>query len=157
MRKYIVDLTNNLIGKHRSDPMYDWMINGDAKIPEGSNPWEQFTSHVTIDLLMTDIKAMKPHTLGEIMCSFEHSDVLTKHPGKEVCFGGDAEGMFREIVALCLACVIRDRLDPRRPDFIPAYRIKPVKNWQLEIERDVPYTTREQILAEIEKRKKRSQ
>jgi len=56
------------------------------------------------------------------MCSFEIGDVMSNHPGKEVLFGGDCEDMLREMVSLCLAYVIHDRLDPsEREVWIPPY------------------------------------
>lgn len=101
MRKYIIDLTNHLIAKNGYDQMFQTFKNKDS-----------FLKYVKDDLTYGEVADMNPATLGKIMCSFEIGDVMSAHPGKEVLFGGDCENMLREMVALCLAYVIRDRLDP---------------------------------------------
>lgn len=119
MRQYIVNLTNNLIGKNRYDEIFYRIGNSD-----------KFVEHVKTDLEAGDVRTMSPAKLGEIMCSFEIGDVTAS---KEdlfcgVDFGGDCEGMLREIVSLCLAYVIRYRLDPLSdcPEFA-RWRVK--KDW----------------------------
>lgn len=112
MRKYIVDLTNHLIAKNRYDGAF------------GELESVTFLKYVKNDLNFGDVWKMKPETLGKIMCSFEIGDVMACHPGKEVSFAGDCEDMLREMVALCLAYVIRDRLDPNEQEGwgIPLYK-----------------------------------
>lgn len=100
MRKYIVNLTSNLINKNRYDEIFARM----------NNPSE-FLTHIALDLESDDVKDMSPETLGKIMCSFEIGDVMSGHPGKEVKFSGDCEDLLREIVSICLAYVIRSRLN----------------------------------------------
>lgn len=100
MRSYIVNLTNNLIGKNRYDDIFRRMGNED-----------EFLTHVKFDLDANDVHNMTPETLGKVMCSFEIGDVLSAHPGKEVTFSGDCEELLREIVSTCLAYAIRSRLN----------------------------------------------
>ena len=100
MREYIVNLTNNLIGKNRYDEIYRRLGNKD-----------EFLKHVRLDLEADDVRTMSPEKLGQIMCAFEIGDVLSAHPGKEVTFSGDCEELLREIVSICLAYAIRSRLD----------------------------------------------
>jgi len=103
MRPYIVNLTDNLIGKYRLDDVFKRM--GDR---------DEFLEHVRFDLESIDVKDMKPETLGKIMCSFEVGDVaaVKRELFQEVSFAGDCGEMLRELVALCLAYVIRERLEP---------------------------------------------
>ncbi len=112
MRKYIVDLTNHLIAKNGYDREFK-IINK-----------KLFLLAVKGDLYCGDVGKMSPATLGKVMCSFETGDVTATHPGKGVPFTGDCEVMLREIVALCLAYVIRDRLDPNEQEGwgIPLYK-----------------------------------
>ncbi|MDO8633074.1 MAG: hypothetical protein Q7K38_00790 [Candidatus Wildermuthbacteria bacterium] len=102
MRQYIVNLTDNLIGKNR----YDEIV---RRIGIGN----EFVRHVKIDLECGDVRNMSPETLGKIMCSFEVGDVVASQLElfEGVHFSGDCEEMLRELVSLCLAYVIRDRLD----------------------------------------------
>ena len=108
MREYIVNLTNNLIRKNRYDAH---PLNRD------------FIGHVTNDLEFLDVKNMSPETLGKILCSLEIGDVMA---GKQELFGalnfsGDCEETLRQFVALCLAYVIKERLDPHpaSPSVVP--------------------------------------
>lgn len=118
MRKYIVDLTDHLIAKNNYVQTFRKL---DKKL---------FLGFVKNDLYCGDVKEMSPGTLGKIMCSFEVGDITAKHPGKGVPFSGDCEEMLREIVALCLAYVIRDRLDPNEQEGwgIPLYKASKKKN-----------------------------
>ncbi|GEM_PF-2106000 len=108
MREYIVNLTNNLIGKNRYDEVFRRMDNRN-----------EFLTHVKFDLDSGDVRDMTPETLGKIMCSFEIGDVLSSHPGKEVTFSGDCEDFLRETASLCLAYAIRGRLNQ---ELEPAYQ-----------------------------------
>lgn len=112
MREYIVNLTNNLIRKNRYDELFTKM----------NNPSE-FLTHVTLELESLDVHDMNPEKLGIIMCSFETGDVMA---GKQellgsLNFSGDCEETLRQFVALCLAFVIRERLDPHpaSPSVVP--------------------------------------
>jgi hypothetical protein len=112
MRKYIVDLTDNFIGKNNYVRTFKTLNK------------KMFLGFVKNDLYCGEVKKMSPATLGKIMCSFEVGDVSIVHPGKGVPFAGDCEDMLREVVALCLAYVIRDRLDPNEQEGwgIPLYK-----------------------------------
>ena len=114
MREYIVNLTNNLIRKNRYDELFTRM----------NNPSE-FLTHVTFELESQDVHAMNPEKLGAIICSLEIGDVMA---GKQellgsLNFSGDCEETLRQFVALCLAYVIRERLDshPASPTVV-SYR-----------------------------------
>ncbi len=114
MRKYIQDLTDNLIGKNRYD---DLLRRIKDKV--------KFVEHVKLDLESGDIQKMTPETLGKIMCSLELGDVMASKVEilKKVVFGGDCNLMLRELVSQCLAFVIRDRLDPIAEEMgFPPYR-----------------------------------
>jgi len=112
MRQYIVNLTNHFIGKNRYDKVFNKIGNPD-----------EFVQHVKFDLDSGDVRTMNPDTLGRIMCSFEIGDVMAskKDLFNGVSFGGDCEEMLRELVSLCLAYAIRDRLDDRCPTDIPRW------------------------------------
>lgn len=102
MSPYIVNLTNHLIGKNRFDGVF-------GQIGHCIDGLDDFVKHVKIDLLHGDVRDMSPETLGKIMCSFERGDVQTS--SLNIGFSGDVGEMLRELVSLCLAYVIRDRLD----------------------------------------------
>ena len=112
MKQYIVNLTNHLIGKNRYDETFHRIINS-----------ERFTEHVKTDLEAGDVRTMSPAKLGEIMCSFEIGDVLAgkKDLFNGVHFSGDCEELLRELVSLCLAYAIRDRLSVERLPGIPKW------------------------------------
>ncbi len=112
MKQYIVNLTNHLIGKNRFDEIFYRIGN-----PEG------FVKHVKTDLEAGDIRTMSSTKLGEIMCSFEIGDVITgqKDLFNGVHFSGDCEELLRELVSLCLAYAIKDRLSEERLPGIPKW------------------------------------
>lgn len=104
MGQYIVNLTNHLIGKNGYDAIFHRIEN-----------LGKFVEHVKASLEAGDVRAMSPAKLGEILCSFEIGDVMA---GKQelldgLHFSGDCEELLRELVSLCLAYAIRDRLDDR--------------------------------------------
>lgn len=113
MRKYIENLTDHLIRKNGYEDILERLDNNK----------EEFLKFVKLDLEAGDIKDMNPETLGKIMCSLETGDVMAS--GKElfekVHFAGNCEEMLRELVALCLAYVIRDRLKLVPRPGIPPY------------------------------------
>lgn len=107
MREYIVNLTDDLISKNRYDAL-DLGLRGDR------NPHlADLVYHVKLDLESGDFRKMNPETLGRIMANFEIGDVLVgkKELLEQLHFSGDCEEFLRELVAPCLAYVIRDRLD----------------------------------------------
>lgn len=114
MRPYIVNLTNNLIGKHDYDRL--------SKRMDRLN----FFEHVKDGLEVHDVEEMTPETLGRILCSLEIGDVIASKADllDGLHFGGDCEAMLRELVATCLAYAIAGRLDADdiRMNDIPAYR-----------------------------------
>ena len=100
MREYIVNLRKHLILKNRYARTFIMLSRPD------------FVRHVTLDLIAGDVRDMSPETLGKIMCSFEIGDVMASKQElfEGVHFSGDCEEMLRELVSLCLAYMIRDRL-----------------------------------------------
>lgn len=120
MRPYIVNLTNNLIGKNDFD----------ATIQRMGPKSDKFIDYVQLTLEAGDISKMSSSKLGEIMSSFEVGDVMA---GKELLgdlgFNGDCDDLLRHLVARCLAFVIRDRLTgdlhpqiPRWEGRLPGFR-----------------------------------
>lgn len=112
MKQYIVNLTNHLIGKSRYDETFHRIKDSD-----------KFVEHVKTDLEAGDVRTMSPAKLGEIMCSFEVGDVMAgkKDLFNGTHFSGDCEEFLRELVSLCLAYAIRDRLDDRCPTSTPRW------------------------------------
>lgn len=101
MRQYIVNLTNNLIGKNGYEELYHQY--DDLRL---------FLELVKLDLETGDVGAMSPAKLGQIMCSFEVGDVITSKSELlgHVRFAGTCEQMLRELVSIYLAYVIKERL-----------------------------------------------
>ena len=112
MKQYLVNLTNHLIGKNGYDATFYRIGNPD-----------KFVEHVKTDLEAIDVQAMSPAKLGEIMCSFEIGDVMASKNDlfNGVHFSGNCEEMLRELVSLCLAYAIRDRLSEERLPNIPRW------------------------------------
>lgn len=102
MNKYIVNLTNYLIGKNHYDEVFNRI----------RNP-EKFLDHIKTDLYADDVRKMSHAKLGEIMCSFDIGDVMASREDlfNGTSFDGNCEEFLRELVSLCLAYAIRDRLD----------------------------------------------
>ena len=113
MRQYIVSLTNHLIGKNRYDEIF-YRI-GDS---------EEFVEYVKADLEDGYVRTMPPAELGEIMCLLQIGDVMATEKDLlgGVHFSGDCEETLRELVSLCLAFVIRDRLGEERIPGIPRWK-----------------------------------
>lgn len=111
MRPYIVNLTSHLIGKNRYDVIF---LRPDVL---------DFVRHVKLDLDSGDVRNMSPETLGKIMCSFEVGDIIASKQEllEGVHFSGDCEEMLRELVSLCLAYAIRDRLSTFNVPGIPQW------------------------------------
>lgn len=116
MRPYIVNLTNNLIGKNRFDEI-------SMRYPRQPR---RFTQRVKEQLEVGDIADMSPETLGRIMGALEIGDVMASKAEMldGLHFGGDCGDMLRELVAICLAYAIAKRFesDEIRANGIPAYR-----------------------------------
>ena len=111
MRKYIINLTDHLTKKHRFDDDMGRLLTGwSIAISNESD----FVAQVAQTLEFGALRDMTPERLGHVMASFEIGDVMTTKEEifKHVHFSGDCEDFFREQVAFCLACVIRDRLTP---------------------------------------------
>lgn len=102
MRKYIEQLTDDLIGKCHFDVTADLLTDR-----------EEFLRHAKVRLECGPVFKMKPDTLGKIMCALEVGDVMAtkKDIFEHVSFSGDCEDLQRELVAVCLAYAIRDRLE----------------------------------------------
>lgn len=115
MREYIVNLTNNLIGKFRYHEMFHRMSSK-----------EEFISHVQHDLAITDVADMSAETLGRILCNLKSGDVWAgkKDLIDRLHFNGDYEDLLRELVAICLAYVIKERVDPQSVVNVPPYITK---------------------------------
>lgn len=113
MRRYIVNLTSHLINKNRYDEIFARM----------NNPSE-FLTHIALNLESDDVKDMSPETLGKIMCAFEIDDVMAskKDLFDGTHFSGDCEELLRELVSLCLAYAIRDRLSEESLSGIPKWK-----------------------------------
>lgn len=113
MRQYIQNLTDNLIGRNRY-----------CDVRERIEDDHAFLKHVQIDLETGDVAAMRVETLGTIMCSFDIGDVMAskKELFEDTTFSGDCEEFLRQLVALCLAYAIRDRLSPEPMPNMPKYR-----------------------------------
>jgi len=113
MRKYIENLTDDLIRKHRYDEASRTIFKGKPAA---------FRAFIAWDLFIEDVADMRPETLGKILCSFETGDVMSPHPGREVSFSDNCENMLRELVARCLAYAIEGRFNPvAREMGIPPY------------------------------------
>ncbi len=121
MREYIKNLTDHLITKNRYDEL-DLKLRGDRNPRVAS-----LVDHVKLDLESGDVRKMNPETLGKIMANLEIGDVMAskKELIDELHFSGDCEDLLRELVSLCLAFVIRDRLtgfQPHEERLVPLYR-----------------------------------
>ncbi len=107
MREYILNLTNNLIAKNHYEQV-------DLKMRAEQNYPSNLVEHIKWDLAAGDVRKMNPETLGRVMCSLETGDVMASKQEllvDNLGFAGDCEDLLRELVSLCLAFLIRDRLD----------------------------------------------
>lgn len=113
MTPYIQRITDSLIGKHRFNESFH-------RTPHKAIFIESTATTLEVD----DVEKMSPGTLGRILCSFEIGDVMAR---KEeliggLHFSGDLSAMLRELVSVCLAYAIHDRLDPTMEEsHIPHY------------------------------------
>ena len=105
MRQYIVNLTNNLIGKHGFDLMFRHM-GTDAVNKLG---WKEgFVRLVNMTISAREVRKMSPETLGKVVCSFEQSEIPCNTPA---FFFGEPDQFLRNTVSHFLAWSIRYRLD----------------------------------------------
>ena len=118
MKKYILDLTDDLIRRyHLQDCMKRMERNSNIAIRR----------HIKFDLESNALSPtkMSPKTIGRILGSLGKMDVLLC--GKEffdgVHFSGDPSETFREMAANCLAAIIFYRLSPTADSikYIPVY------------------------------------
>lgn len=122
MNQYIVNLTDNLIGRHRLDERF-------RRTSKSS-----FVTQVTDILEFDDVKKMNPETLGRVLCSLETGDVAAGKSDlfSRLHFSGDPGETLRELVSICLAYVIHSRLDPGMQESqIPRY--KSTRNHQRQV------------------------
>jgi hypothetical protein len=119
MREYIRNLTDTLIRQRGFCQLVDGYCG-----PRNDGVVLNAIKHI---LEEDDICHMRPETLGKIMGNLNVGDLSI---GKvelftTLHFSGDGEDLLREMVALCLACVIRDRLSPfGGPCALPQYQRK---------------------------------
>ena len=120
MNTYLLRLTDRLI--ERNDYDHTWRnLNVNS---------EEFLTYLTDHLLYVDdeLTKMSARTLGEILNAFEESPGLVEK--KELSTDANTlrtrGRMLRGITALCLASVIRDRLDPiiAHKKNIPPYLVR---------------------------------
>ena len=114
MREYIVNLTNNLIGKHGFDDLARRLCKVDL------------LRHIKYCLEADDVAMMNPETMGRIMSSLEIGDLMTSKQElfSFLRFNGNGADLFRELVATCLAHAICIRFYSEEAEGygVPAYR-----------------------------------
>ncbi|OHA79951.1 MAG: hypothetical protein A2747_01885 [Candidatus Yonathbacteria bacterium RIFCSPHIGHO2_01_FULL_44_41] len=104
MKGFMRSLVNRLITKNRYDKLLE------IQFP---NNRDEFLRYVKEDLASDDVNTMTPETLGKIMCQIDNGDVsVTKEElSNFVQFLGNCDELLREMVSLCLACVIYKHLN----------------------------------------------
>ncbi len=109
MRKYITDLTTALIQGNDFEALFNQ-----------ARSKAQFVDFTKMFLANNEVGVMNPSTLGKIMYELQSGDVMATHEelfGENgIKFQGDTNLLLRDLVSMCLACVIRDRLDPEKPN-----------------------------------------
>jgi hypothetical protein len=117
MRTYIVNLTNNLIGNHGFDLVFQSM-KSEAKNAE----WKEgFVNLVLVTISSREIREMSPETLGRVVCDFEGFELPCYQPSG---YFGNPDQYLRNVVSSMLAWSIRYRLDDavrKSHDKIPPY------------------------------------
>lgn len=120
MRQYIVNLTNNLIGTHGFDLVFESM-----KAQKKTVEWkEEFVHLVLVTIGSREVRAMSPETLGKVICSMMELELPAYTPGH---FFGKPEQYLRDIASSMLAWSIRYRLDEGSRKYhgmVPAYVVK---------------------------------
>ncbi|MEJ0053939.1 MAG: hypothetical protein WDN10_04435 [bacterium] len=133
MRKYIEDLTNDLIRRNRFDQVYDQPYPEDYQLGKR----HLFLHQIFPGLLAGDVAKMSPETLGKIMGALEQDEAFMVLPQEMIEFAktwSSPVECLRKVVAYFLSSVIYERLD-RDPEVdtaeyrkmygglnIPAYR-----------------------------------
>ena len=124
MREYIVNLTNNLIGKHGFDLMFESM-----KAQGFADGWQsKFVKFVCDTISSRDVRTWSPETLGKVMCSLDGNELPCINPG---LYFGKPEQTLRDFVSNFLAWSICYRLDAsalERHNKIPAYAANKTAN-----------------------------
>jgi hypothetical protein len=123
MRKYLVDLTNDLIRKNGFEEYMARLLSG-WSIALVSN--SDFVALAAQELEVGAVGEMTGKKLAQIVDSFELGDVHTTKEEifKHVRFSGDCKDLLRQQVAFFLACIIRDRLSPTADSvrFVPPFK-----------------------------------
>jgi hypothetical protein len=103
MTEYIDRLTDELIGKHKFHIISK----------EITSRQEHF-NYIRLTIRYDDIGRMRPETLGRVMGDLAQGEVAANKEDllKHVAFIGDCKNFLCELVAVCLAYVIQDRLNP---------------------------------------------
>ncbi len=103
MSKYIYNLSDNLIRKHHFDEIWFDQL----RFKE-----DEFFGHVRRILRWDDVEKLAPQTLGRVICSFEVGMVPVNRQElfDKVGFTSNCEETLRDLVAVCLAYFIRERL-----------------------------------------------
>ena len=116
MKEYIVNLTNNLIGKHGFDLIFESM-----KATNPSGHTQQFFKLVHMTIGSNDVRDMSPETLGKVICSIDGDEIPIMYPAE---YAGNPDGYLRSAVSKFLAWSILYRFDSvalKRHTRIPAY------------------------------------
>jgi hypothetical protein len=113
VKQYIVNLTNEIIGRHGLDEVFE-------RFPQDK---VTFIQQISPSIEVHHVRKMNPETLGRILCSLEVGDVMAsrKELSERIYFAGDCEDLLRSLVVTCLAYAITERLSPKRLDRVPAY------------------------------------
>jgi hypothetical protein len=116
MHQFILDLTDKLIAENHYD---DKLVSYTGRL-------DKFVKDVQGDLAQNDVYLMDKEMLARIMFGLDVGDVMTSKESlfKLVCWGGDGAGLLRELVAACLAYVIKDRLIYQPVADLPRYKRK---------------------------------
>lgn len=107
MKKYIIDLTDDMIRRNKLDSLITRYSH--------FRPTEkaQFIKHAQ-NLICASMLNMTGSTMGKIMSEFDFDDVLATREEllEHVTYNGICDEMLRDLVSTALAFVIHDRLDP---------------------------------------------
>lgn len=129
MREYIVNLTNNLIGKHGFDLMFESMKARAKQDKEGSDWEREFVRWVAVTISSGDVREMSPKTLGKIVCSVEDHE-RPCHYQPPSFYGCTPDQYLRSLASSFLAWSILYRFIPHilvRNSEIPPYPPRPRK------------------------------
>lgn len=116
MKEYIVNLTNNLIGKYGLNLVFESM-----KATNPSGHTQQFFKLVYMTISSNDVREMSPETLGKVICSMEGDEIPAMCPAD---YMGNPDAYLRLAASKFLAWSILYRFDSvalKRHTRIPAY------------------------------------